>query len=88
MNIFQFLSQYMGILWNFFRLPFPATRIPIGAILFFPSIVSLSIAIFRNITGVGGFAQITEGIKMGSSTAKVDRQLTRNTENEARQFVK
>lgn len=33
MTIFQFLGQYLIQLWRFFRIPFPATNVPIGALL-------------------------------------------------------
>ena len=55
MTLFQFLGQFMMIIWNFFRLPFPGTRISIGSILFLPMVVGVAIAFLRTLFGVGGF---------------------------------
>lgn len=88
MNIFQFLGQYMSILWRFFRIPFPATNVPIGAILFLPLVIDLAIKFLSNIMGSGGAGQISGFVKDSSSTAKVDRLNARQTEREARRFVK
>lgn len=59
MTIFQFLGQFLMLIWNFFRLPFPGTRVPIGGILFLPMVVSIAIAFLRNLFGIGGFASIS-----------------------------
>lgn len=56
MTIFQFLGNFIMIIWNFFRLPFPGTNISIGSILFLPMVVSIAVAFLRNLFGIGGFA--------------------------------
>lgn len=77
-RLFTLLQTFLGALWNFFRLPFPATNIPIGALLFLPMVISLALALFRNLFGVGGFAQI------GSTKASYRNAESRNPDNRKR----
>lgn len=74
MTIFQFLGQFIMIIWNFFRLPFPGTRIAIGSILFLPMVVTLAIAFLRNLFGIGGFATVSkESIARRQATERGNR---------------
>lgn len=63
MTIFTFLGQYMAILWRFFRLPFPGTDVSIGALMFLPLVISLSIKLVSSIMGVGGAGQVSGTLK-------------------------
>lgn len=63
MTIFTFLGQYMSILWQFFRLPFPGTDVSIGALMFLPLVISLSIKLVSSIMGVGGAGQVSGTLK-------------------------
>lgn len=57
-RLFTLLQTFLISAWNILRIPFPTTNIPIIALLFLPGIVSLALALFRNLFGIGGFAQL------------------------------
>lgn len=61
-RLFTLLQVFLEGAWDILRIPFPTTNIPIVALLFLPMIVSIAIALFRNIFGIGGFGQITDTI--------------------------
>lgn len=53
MTIFQFLGQYLIQLWRFYRIPYPATNVPIGALLIVTPFLVIVIRFIVNIlTGV------------------------------------
>lgn len=87
-RLLTLISVVLAQVWKFFQLPFPGTDISIAALLFFPMVVSLTLALIRSLFGVGGFAQVPSAMQMTSSTAKVDRLNAKQTEREARRFVK
>ena len=58
-RLFTLLQTFLSAIWNLFRIPFPTTNIPIGALLFLPMVISLALAIFRNLFGISGFAQLS-----------------------------
>lgn len=66
-RLLTLLQHVLGLCWNFFRLPFPGTNVSFGAILFLPMIAMISVAFFRHIFGVGGFATISK------STSAINR---------------
>lgn len=88
-NRLLYMLQFMLTqVWQFFQLPFPGTNVSIGALCIFPVVVSITIAFFRSLFGLGGFASVGEHIRLTSSTAKVDRLNAKQTEREARKYVK
>lgn len=52
MTLIQFLGTFINTCWQFMRLPFPATNIPIGAILIFPTFITVVLNFVRLLFGI------------------------------------
>lgn len=59
-NRLLYLTQYMlSQVWQFMKLPFPGTDIPVGALIVFPTVVGFAVRFLRNVFGVGGVGSAT-----------------------------
>lgn len=87
-RLLVFTQTFLSSLWKFFQLPFPFTNVSIGAIVIFPVVVSIVLGLFRNLFGVGGFAQLSDTVRNTSSLARVDRLNTKYDNSQANRFVK
>lgn len=61
MTIFQFLGTYLVQIWRFLRIPFPATNVPIAAIIIFPVFATVVLRFIKN---------VLTGVSSGSSKSK------------------
>lgn len=59
-RLLTLISHFLSQIWQFFRIPFPTTQVPIGAILFLPMVVAVALAFFRHMFGIGNFADLSK----------------------------
>ena len=83
-RLLYLLSHFLGLVWNFFRLPFPGTNVAIGAILFLPMVVTIVLAFFRHVFGLSGFGTIPDHIRSTSSTGRSQRASLKSNESRLR----
>lgn len=60
MRLLTLTQNFLSQMWQFLRLPFPGTDVPIGAILFLPMVVSVVLGFFRNMFGIGEFTDLSK----------------------------
>lgn len=63
MTLFQFLGTFLTQIWRLLTIPFPATNVPIVAILIFPTFATIVIKFIKNILGGIGSSSSTKGGK-------------------------
>lgn len=73
-RLFTLLQVFLEGAWDILRIPFPTTNIPIVALLFLPMIVTIALALFRNIFGVGGFGQVSKTVKTFENISSKDKK--------------
>lgn len=73
--------------WQFMKLPFPGTDIPVGALLVMPTIVGFAVRFIKNITGVGGLGDISQAIKMQSGIGISNRIEQRQINKDYEKFL-
>lgn len=61
MTLIQFLGSFLNIIWNFVKIPFPATNVPIGAILIFPAFLSIAIRFIKSLFNTSGGGSTSKG---------------------------
>lgn len=87
-NFFQGMFALVNQSWRFFTsIKFPGTNFTFAHLFMFLIFVPLAIGFFKSLLGFGGLGSANEVIKGTSSTARVDRLNTKQTEREARRFV-
>lgn len=63
-NRLLYLVQFvLTQVWQFLKLPFPGTDVPVGALIVMPTVVGFAVRFIRNISGVGGLGQSVSSVR-------------------------